>query len=172
MCGSKFSWPPHCPQCSDWWEWQPVHVSSNFYRVLLLSNSLQVTSSIRLVGEELYTLCEGSKTVQISPIDIGLACYDELLMDINMSSVFVQLCQGIMTVGQTVLPPALNQKEYPSFKRFKTQKDEAVLKLQENEKKIINFLPQPKPWEESQRTLKTWCMGGACESGAKLWGQE
>ena len=76
-------------------------------------------------------------------------------MDINMSSVFVQLCQGIMTVGvgQTVLPPALNQKEYPSFKRFKTQKDEAVLKWQENEKKII--LPQPKPWEESQRTLQT-----------------
>ena len=27
MCGSKFSWPPHCPQCSDWWEWQLVHVS-------------------------------------------------------------------------------------------------------------------------------------------------
>ena len=79
-------------------------------------------------------------------------------VDINMSLVFVQLCQGIMTVcqkGQTVLSLALNQKEYPSFKRFKTQKDEAVLKLQENEKKIINFLPQPKPWEESQRTLQT-----------------
>ena len=77
-------------------------------------------------------------------------------MDINMSSVFVQLRQGIMTVcqeGQTVLPPAQNQKEYPSFKTFKTQKDEAVLKWQENEKKII--LPQPKPWEESQRTLQT-----------------
>ena len=44
---------------------------------------------------------------------------------------------------------------FPSFKSFKTQKDEAVLKWQENEKKIINFLPQPNPWEESQRTLKT-----------------
>ena len=96
--------------------------------------------------------------MKISAIDIGLACYNELHMDINMSSVFVQLRQGIMTVcqeGQTVLPPAQNQKEYPSFKTFKTQKDEAVLKWQENEKKIINFLPQPKPWEESQRTLKT-----------------
>ena len=63
-------------------------------------------------------------------------------MYINMYSVFGQLCQGVMTVcqeGQTVLPPALNQKEYPSFKRFKTQKDEAVLKWQENEKKIMNF---------------------------------
>ena len=27
ICGSKFSWPPHCPQCSDWWEWKLVHVS-------------------------------------------------------------------------------------------------------------------------------------------------
>ena len=48
-------------------------------------------------------------------------------MYINMYSVFRQLCQGVMTVcqeGQTVLPPALNQKEYPSFKRFKTQRDE------------------------------------------------
>ena len=27
MCGSKFSWPPHCPQCSDWWEWKLFHVS-------------------------------------------------------------------------------------------------------------------------------------------------
>jgi hypothetical protein len=41
--------------------------------------------------------------------------------------------------GQTVLPPALNQKEYPSFKKFKTQKEEAVLKWQVNEKKIMNF---------------------------------
>ena len=130
-------------------------------RTTEVHNSLAVYTAIkpgRLVGEELYHLCKGSKTIQSSPIDIGLACYDELHMDINMSSVFVQLRQGIMTVcqeGQTVLPPALNQKEYPSFKRFKTQKDEAVLKLQENEKKIINFLPQPKPWEESQRTLQT-----------------
>ena len=50
-----------------------------------------------LVREELYTLCEGSKTVQISPIDIRVTCYDELHMDINMSSVFVQVCQGIMS---------------------------------------------------------------------------
>ena len=149
----------HCNRClvnSD-----QTHLAAE-PRTTEVHNSLAVYCTAinpdRLVREELYTLCEGSKTVQISPIDIGLACYDELLMDINMSSVFVQLCQGIMTVcqeGQTVLPPALNQKEYPSFKRFKTQKDEAVLKLQENEKKIINFLPQPKPWEESQRTLKT-----------------
>ena len=146
----------HCNRClvnSD-----QTHLAAE-PRTTEVHNSLAVYCTAinpdRLVREELYTLCEGSKTVQISPIDIGLACYDELLMDINMSSVFVQLCQGIMTVGQTVLPPALNQKEYPSFKRFKTQKDEAVLKWQENEKKIINFLPQPKPWEESQRTLKT-----------------
>ena len=80
--------------------------------------------------------------MKISAIDIGLACYNELHMDINMSSVFVQLRQVIMTVcqeGQTVLPPALNQKEYPSFKKFKTQKEEAVLKWQVNEKKIMNF---------------------------------
>ena len=148
----------HCNRClvnSD-----QTHLAAE-PRTTEVHNSLAVYTAIkpgRLVGEELYHLCKGSKTIQSLPIDIGLACYDELHMDINMSSVFVQLRQGIMTVcqeGQTVLPPALNQKEYPSFKRFKTQKDEAVLKLQENEKKIINFLPQPKPWEESQRTLKT-----------------
>ena len=148
----------HCNRClvnSD-----QTHLAAE-PRTTEVHNSLAVYTAIkpgRLVGEELYHLCKGSKTIQISPIDIGLACYDELHMDINMSSVFVQLRQGIMTVcqeGQTVLPPAQNQKEYPSFKTFKTQKDEAVLKWQENEKKIINFLPQPKPWEESQRTLQT-----------------
>ena len=63
-------------------------------------------------------------------------------MDINMSSNFVKLCQAILTVGQkgqTELPPALNEKEYPSLERFKPQKDEAMLKWQENEKKVINF---------------------------------
>ena len=77
----------------------------NLYSDLLLSNSLQV-NNIKLVGEEFYHLWKGSKAVQISPIDIGLACYNELHMDINMSSVFVQLCQSIMTVcqkGQIVL---------------------------------------------------------------------
>merc|ERR1712218_51571 len=63
-------------------------------------------------------------------------------MDINMSSVFVTFCQAILTVcqeGQTELPAALNKKEYPALKRFKAQKDEAVLKWQENEKRVINF---------------------------------
>ena len=53
----------------------------------LVKITLRCNSAInpdRLVGKELYHLCKGSKTVQISPIDIGLACYDELHMDINM----------------------------------------------------------------------------------------
>ena len=84
-------------------------------RTTEVHNSLAVYTAInpdRLVGKELYHLCKGSKTVQISPIDIGLACYDELHMDINMSSVFVTICQGIVTVCQeckTELPAALNK---------------------------------------------------------------
>ena len=132
----------HCNRClvnSD-----QTHLAAE-PRTTEVHNSMAVYTAInpdRLVGEELYHLCKGRKTLQISPIDIALASYDELHMDINMSSNFVKLCQAILTVGQegqTELPPALNEKEYPSLKRFKPQKDEAMLKWQENEKKVINF---------------------------------
>ena len=103
----------HCNRClvnSD-----QTHLAAE-PRTTEVHNSLAVYCTAinpdRLVREELYTLCEGSKTVQISPIDIGLACYDELHMDINMSSVFVTICQGIVTVCQeckTELPAALNK---------------------------------------------------------------
>ena len=48
-------------------------------RTTEVHNSLAVYTAInpdRLVGEELYHLCKGSKAIQISPIDIGLACYN------------------------------------------------------------------------------------------------
>ena len=114
----------HCNRClvnSD-----QTHLAAE-PRTTEVHNSLAVYTAInpdRLVGEELYHLCKGSKTVQISSIDIGLDCYDELHMDINMSSVFVTLCQGILTVcweGKTELPAALttsNPMSGRSLSRF------------------------------------------------------